>query len=144
MLNPMEPDSNAVGHAVMETTATRSEMGSSSRFPLAGALPELPYSLRRHKFAIAVAGTVLIINSCILPLALFYGLWFGTSLSRNLVLGVNTGVFGVVTLVAWAARLWHLLIKDPIHRPLGSRRGSVSPALLGETWPQAYRLRRAP
>lgn len=78
-------------HAIMETTTTRGEMGSSSISPLGRAPPELPYSLRQHKLSIAIAWTVLIINSCILPLALFYGLWFGTSLSRNLVFGSKYG-----------------------------------------------------
>lgn len=110
---------------MMETT-TQNVKGESSPEPhLKRVPPELPYSLRDHKLSIAVAWTILTINSFILPLVLFYGLWYGTSLSRNIVVAINTAIFGFIALVAYSVRMWHLLKKDPSHRPLGSRRGLV-------------------
>lgn len=112
--------------ADMEKVRTRSETRLSADSPPGRVPPELPYSIRDHTLAIAIAWSILVINSCIVPLALFYALWFGTALSRNIVLAINTAVFGFITLVAWAVRLWRLLQRDASLRPLGSKRGSVS------------------
>ncbi|KAI9880420.1 MAG: hypothetical protein M1830_003460 [Pleopsidium flavum] len=109
----------------METATGRTNMETSPESPRGRVPPELPYSLRNHKLSIAIAWTILTINSCILPLVLFYALWFGTSLSRNIVVGINTAVFGVIALVSYSVRMWHLLKTDPHHRPLGSGRGSL-------------------
>ncbi|MCJ1384830.1 hypothetical protein MMC17_007948 [Xylographa soralifera] len=86
-------------------------------------LPALPYSPAAHKAAIAIAWTVIVTNSCALPIALFYGLWYGTSLSKRIVFAIVTATAGVASLAQAYARLWKLLRKDGKSRPLGSRRG---------------------
>lgn len=86
-------------------------------------LPPLPYTPSDHKRSIALTWTIVVTNSCLLPIALVYGLWYGTSLSKNTVFGIVTGVFGALSLVQFWWRMWKLLKKDGEFRPLGSRRG---------------------
>lgn len=45
--------------------------------------PSLKYSLRDRKVAIAITWTVILIDSCIMPVGLFYSLWFGSNLSHE-------------------------------------------------------------
>ncbi len=47
-------------------------------------LPQLPISLREHKWAILFTWTLLVLTACILPIAVFYALWFGTSLKPQI------------------------------------------------------------
>lgn len=86
-------------------------------------LPPLPYTPSDHKRSIALTWTIVVTNSCLLPIALVYGLWYGTSLSKNTVFGIATGVFGTLSLVQFWWRMWKLLKTDGEFRPLGSRRG---------------------
>ena len=88
-------------------------------------LPELPYSIRDHKKAIAIAWAITYANSSLLPLAVTYGLWFGTSLSKQVIFAIEAGVFGVASLFIFGKRTWLLLRKDGQLRPLGSKRGWV-------------------
>jgi len=86
-------------------------------------LPPLPYTPSNHKRSIAITWTIIVTNSCLLPIALVYGLYYGTSLSQNTIFGIVTGVFGSLSLVQFWWRMWKLLKKDGEFRPLGSRRG---------------------
>jgi len=86
-------------------------------------LPILPYTPADHKLGIAITWATVVTNSCLLPIALVYGLWYGTSLSRNTIFGIVTGVFGVLSLMQFWWRMWKLLRRDGEFRPLGSRRG---------------------
>lgn len=92
-------------------------------------LPALPYNPSDHKLGIFMTWTLIVTNSCLLPIALVYGLWYGTSLSKNTLFGIVTGVFGITSLVQFWLRMWKLLRKDAEYRPLGSARGWVSDAL---------------
>lgn len=44
-------------------------------------LPSLDYSLKQRRRAISVSCAIVIFDFCLLPVVLFYALWFGTSLS---------------------------------------------------------------
>ncbi|MCJ1471856.1 hypothetical protein MMC13_000497 [Lambiella insularis] len=88
-----------------------------------GDLPLLPYSPDDHKAGIAIAWTVIVTNSAMLPIALLYGLWYGTALSKNVIFGIVTGTFGIASLGQFWVRMWKLLQKDDRYRPLGSKRG---------------------
>ena len=106
--------------------------------------PSLNYSLYDRKKSIAITWTVISFDSCILPITLYYVLWFGTTLSHNMggtrlifctihtkshfksVFTIMTAVFGVPTVVNFSKRMYNLLKKDPVCRPIGSKRGWVS------------------
>lgn len=84
------------------------------------ALPELPYSLRTRKMALVVVWTVILLDSVILPLALFFALKYGAEWSDTKNLAVSNGVFGFLALVQYVMRLYRLA--SPEFRPLGSTR----------------------
>ena len=46
--------------------------------------PPLPMSLRERKRRIALAWTLIVLDSSILPLIVFYGLWYGSSLTPSI------------------------------------------------------------
>ena len=46
--------------------------------------PPLPVSLRERKKGIALAWTLIVLDSSILPLIVFYGLWYGSSLTPSI------------------------------------------------------------
>lgn len=45
-------------------------------------LPPLDYRLKDRKLAITICWTIVIFDSCVLTVVLFYSLWFGTSMSK--------------------------------------------------------------
>ena len=71
---------------------------SESQSDLLIGLPPLPYSLHPRKRAIAITWSIILFDSCLLPIIMFYALWF-TKLSHTT--GKN-----LVTLEYWSH--WHL------------------------------------
>lgn len=47
-------------------------------------LPRLNYNLLEHKWKLAMVTFLLVLESSILPIGLFYGLWFGTTLRHGI------------------------------------------------------------
>lgn len=47
-------------------------------------LPRLNYNLKDHKKTLVIVVSLLVIESSLLPVALFYGLWFSTSLRHGI------------------------------------------------------------
>lgn len=114
------------------------EAASQAKEPL----PELPYSLRTRKRAIAISWSLLLLDACFLPVGLFYILKFGAKLddtrSKYLTfpllvlfrittkfllladLGITNSVFGFFSLFQFLFRLWRLLLKSPRYRPVGT------------------------
>lgn len=88
-------------------------------------LPQLPYSLRNHIRNIAIIWSLLVLDAAIMPFALFYPLWYATSLQPTYVIDITTSVFGVVSGLEWCFRTWQLLRREDL-RPLGGKRFGVS------------------
>ncbi|KAL8834861.1 MAG: hypothetical protein Q9170_003561 [Blastenia crenularia] len=85
------------------------------------SLPELPYSLWDHKRNIAIIWTLLALDTTILPLALFYPLWYTKALIPAYIFAVTTSVFGLISGLEWAYRTWRLWREEYV-RPLGGKR----------------------
>ena len=83
-------------------------------------LPELPYDTSHHKTSITIIWTLLAFDVFIIPLALFYALWYGTHprLDPAYLFAITTGVFGLISGAEWAFRGWSLW-RRPELRPLG-------------------------
>ena len=92
---------------------------SSAEVDLQPDLPSLPYSLHEHKKNICLVWSLFALDSAILPIVLFYVLWFASSLQPAYIFAVTTGVFGLISGIEWATRSW-LLFKREILRPLGA------------------------
>ena len=89
------------------------------------SLPQLPYSLRDHKKSIAVIWTLLALDAAIMPLALFYPLWYASDLASAYIFAVTTGVFGIISGIEWCFRSWQLWKKEDV-RPFGGKKNGVS------------------
>lgn len=62
--------------------------------------------------------TLLLLDTAVIPLILFYGLWFGSDLDPSYVCVATTSVFGVVSGIEWFFRSWKLITAESL-RPLG-------------------------
>ena len=87
--------------------------------------PPLPINLREHKVSIAIVWSIIVVDSAVLPVVLFYVLWFCTDLSPATTFAILTAAFGFVSLLEYVVRMWRLLRKDDNMRPIGSKRGWV-------------------
>ena len=108
---PREGDESIRSQSAQSRSSSNPPMtGSISEksLPATSQLPRLPYSLREHKLSIIVIWTLLAIDGAILPIALFYPLWYATSLRSAYIFAISTSVFGIISGIEWAFRSWRL------------------------------------
>jgi hypothetical protein len=84
--------------------------------------PPLNYSLWARKRAIAIFWTLIVVDCIAMPIALYFGLWYGTSLTPNIVFSIVTAALGGVSILEYFIRLWRLVKKDSTCRVIGARR----------------------
>ena len=108
-------------------TPLGSLQSSNETTPPQPILPQLPYSLRDHKLSIAIIWTLLAIDAAIMPLALFYPLWYDTNLQPAYIFAITTSLFGTISGIEWAYRSWSLWKKEEL-RPFGGKRNGVRKA----------------
>ncbi|OJJ51228.1 hypothetical protein ASPZODRAFT_56216 [Penicilliopsis zonata CBS 506.65] len=84
--------------------------------------PPLPYTLRTRKRAIAFFWTLFVIDTCAQPVALYFGLWYGTNLSHNMVFTIVTAALGGISVFEYFYRLYNLFRKDSRARPLNAKK----------------------
>ncbi|KAI9369328.1 hypothetical protein BJX61DRAFT_536518 [Aspergillus egyptiacus] len=84
--------------------------------------PPLPYSLRDRKKSIAFFWIMFILDCTAQPLALYFGLWYGTDLSHNLVFTIVTLALGGISVFEYFYRLYNLFRSDSTTRPLNARK----------------------
>lgn len=84
--------------------------------------PPLNYALKgRYKWIVFFWSLVFLDVIC-MPIALYFGLWYGTSLSHNAVFSISTGTLGFVSVVEYFRRFWHLWRNGSTCRVIGARR----------------------
>jgi hypothetical protein len=88
-------------------------------------LPAIPYSLRSRKISIAIVWTIILLDSVVLPLGLFFILKYGVGWDDIKNLAISNGVFGFFAFIQYAFRLYRLLRTSPEYRPLGSGRWAL-------------------
>ncbi|KAK3938564.1 hypothetical protein QBC46DRAFT_265106 [Diplogelasinospora grovesii] len=69
-----------------------------------------------------MAGGTSVEESSILPIGLYYGLWYGTTLRHGIVFAIITSFFGLVTGIEFALRSWKLIMPADTYRPIGGKR----------------------
>lgn len=79
--------------------------------------PPLPFDLREHKRMILLFAFLFVTETCFIPEGIYYGLVYGTSVSKNGIFWIITSLIGVFTGLHQALRTWRLLRK-PEYRPL--------------------------
>lgn len=87
--------------------------------------PPLPYSLRDRKKSIAIFWAIFVIDTLGQPVALYWGLWYATDLSHNLVFSIVTACLGGVSVFEYFYRLYNLFRKNSRARPLNARKSWV-------------------
>ncbi|KAF2759352.1 hypothetical protein EJ05DRAFT_499766 [Pseudovirgaria hyperparasitica] len=84
--------------------------------------PTLNYSLRTRKGWIAFFWTLVVLDCVAMPIALYFGLWYGTGLSHNAVFSISTGLLGTVSIVEYFLRFHRLWKQGSTCRVIGARR----------------------
>lgn len=84
--------------------------------------PPLNYSLRTRKKALVIFWTLIVVDSVCVPIALYFGLWYGTSLSPNAVFSISTATLGTVSIVEYFIRFRRLWRKNSSCRVIGAQR----------------------
>ncbi|KAF1815410.1 hypothetical protein P152DRAFT_455115 [Eremomyces bilateralis CBS 781.70] len=84
--------------------------------------PELNYDLRSRKKALIFFWSLVIVDCVFVPIALYFGLFYGTSLSHNAVFSISTATLGTVSIVEYFLRFHRLFRKGSKCRVIGSHR----------------------
>lgn len=84
--------------------------------------PPLNYSLRTRKKALILFWSLIVVDCVFVPIALYFGLWYGTSLSPNAVFSISTGTLGTVSIVEYFIRFRRLWRKNSNCRVIGAKR----------------------
>ncbi|KAI2607038.1 uncharacterized protein GGS25DRAFT_494151 [Hypoxylon fragiforme] len=112
---PPAPDESG-NSTVSSATATKDP---SEELP---GLPLLNYRLMEHKKKLFLVGGMLLLEGSILPIVLYYPLWFDTTLRHGILFAIITSFFGIVSGLEFAHRSWRLIQKDDKYRPLDGKR----------------------
>ncbi|EFQ36592.1 uncharacterized protein GLRG_11737 [Colletotrichum graminicola M1.001] len=96
--------------------------------------PSLNYNLRTRKKAIIIFWALIIFDSVLTPIALYFGLWYGVGpgtntptekrekLSPNAVFSIVTAAVGGASIVEYFVRFWRLWRKGSTCRVIGAHR----------------------
>lgn len=101
---------------------TNASQTSKEAPPEVPGLPRLSYNLWDHKTKLFTVTALLVIEASLLPVGLYYGLWYGTTLQHGILFAIITAFFGLVTGVEFAHRSWRLVCPPDTYRPLGGSR----------------------
>ena len=89
---------------------------------LSAGPPSLDYTLSTRRRAILFFWALILIDCIGVPIALYFGLWYGTSLSPNAVFSISTACLGGASIGEYVLRFWRLWKKGSTCRVLGARR----------------------
>lgn len=91
--------------------------------------PPLDYTLHTRKMAIFIFWSFIVFDSVVMPIALYFGLWYGVGppaphqvLSANAVFSIVTAAIGGASILEYFVRFWRLYKKTSTCRVIGARR----------------------
>ena len=84
-------------------------------------LPQLPFTFRHGFKRWRLGGyiTLMVIDACVVPIALYYGMTFGGNVQGFIVFAIVTAIWGGPTYVEFAVRSLRLIKKEHFYKPLG-------------------------
>lgn len=85
-------------------------------------LPQLPFTWHRglKRWRLVALIIVLIIDACVVPIVLYYGLTYGGNVAGWITFAVVTTIWGGPTYLEFATRTLKLMKKERFYRPLGT------------------------
>lgn len=87
--------------------------------------PPLNYSLWARKWSIFFWWSMILFDSIVMPIALYFGLWYGLTrdqMSANTVFSIVTAALGGASILDYFLRFWRLWKKGSTCRVIGARR----------------------
>ncbi|KUI73813.1 hypothetical protein VM1G_09155 [Cytospora mali] len=95
--------------------------------------PPLNYTLHTRYMAIFIFWSFIVFDSVVMPIALYYGLWYGVGpgsttddqdevMSANTVFSIVTAAIGGASILEYFVRFWRLYKKGSTCRVIGARR----------------------
>lgn len=87
--------------------------------------PSLEYTLRTRVRSIIFFWSMILVDSVLAPIALYFGLWYDTNLSPNTVFSIVTAAIGGASILEYFVRFWRLWKKGSTCRTIGGRRAYV-------------------
>jgi len=103
---------------------TKAYVDSSTSIELGqqgSGLPLLPYNLRNHKKSIAINWILIVADSCLLPIVLYYSLNYDTNLRPAIIFAIITSVAGIVSPIKYFFGILRM-IRHSKYRPAGGMR----------------------
>jgi len=82
--------------------------------------PPLNYSLWARRWSITLFWGLIVIDCVAMPIGLYFGLWYGTNLTPNIVFSIVTAALGGVSILEYVLRFWRLWKKDSTCRVIGN------------------------
>lgn len=122
---------HGVDAAVEDQAANTTAPGGTTPELLEPEPPPLSYTLHTRKKAIFIFWTFIIFDSVVMPIALYFGLWYGVGpgttkdhevLSANAVFSIVTAAIGGASILEYFVRFWRLYKKNSTCRVIGARR----------------------
>ncbi|KAH8646262.1 hypothetical protein BX600DRAFT_158333 [Xylariales sp. PMI_506] len=110
------------GNKTPVNSSSSSTEASTQQSPKATSVG-LPYKIAQHKKGWIIWLFCFNLDGCILPILLFYSLWFGTALSHWSDFAVITSFSFWTSYHKWFSRGWRIFVKkDPKFRPINGGR----------------------
>ncbi|KAI8623461.1 hypothetical protein F5Y19DRAFT_372296 [Xylariaceae sp. FL1651] len=113
------PEAPEYGNALSSARRRSMQKGPYDDLP---GLPRLEYRLMEHKKKLFLISGLLIFEGSLLPILLFYPLWYATELRHGILFAIITSFFGLISGLEFAHRSWRLIHKNDKYRPLDGTR----------------------
>ncbi|KAF2095839.1 hypothetical protein NA57DRAFT_78616 [Rhizodiscina lignyota] len=83
-------------------------------------IPRIPLDLRKHKLAIAIPWTIIVTTGCFIPVAVYFGVHYGTNKDLTTALSPGLATFGASSGYNLYFRFWSLYKAKSTCRPVNS------------------------
>ncbi|KAK3291167.1 ankyrin repeat-containing domain protein [Chaetomium fimeti] len=119
-----EPPPSSSDTSTTATTIPPSAVTGPVDFAELPGLPRLRYRILEYKLKLSIVVSLLVLESSLLPISLYYGLILGTTLRPGIVFAIITSFFGIVTGIEFGLRCIKLIWMGEKYRPVAGTRWS--------------------
>lgn len=119
---PSTSDASTTATAFQSQSHSQAEVIGPVDFAELPGLPRLRYRILDYKLKLSIIVFLLVLESSLLPISLYYGLILGTTLRPGIVFAIITSFFGIVTGIEFGLRCLKLIWMGDTYRPVGGTR----------------------